>query len=634
MNKYCLLLLLSATLVSCTPSAKDPLTYALEQAGAHRAELESVLEHYRNEPLKRKAAEFLISNMPGRYTLEGPFLDRYYELLDSIQAHPGLYPEDIRAFYNSIYKNPQWQTLTKVYDLQTIKADYLIEHIDVAFEAWQSPWAKKLTFEDFCEYLLPYRVGNERLEPWMHNLREKYRTLLEETDNIDSLYTRISNQYVGFRYYTPSYVPDCRPSSLQGIRVGSCRSYGSLALYIFRSLGVPIVREFTPNWSNHAMGHEWTNIRINGKNHPILLGDGDALGEHVEKFIYRLSKVYRECFGSYRPQITDDEDAPPLFRSPKLRDITDEYTSTGEVIIKNAFPLKGKRLRHAYLTVYNRHTWKTVAFGKREGKGFRFEEISLNAVYLPVYCVKGQYIPAYHPILIDSTGTYTPLIADTTRRQNVILQSKFMDLKPKIWAKAMLGGCFVFGKDIRFTRTDTVWIDTLRTFGFQTLAIEGTYRCMKYVPPQRTEGNIGEIELYDKEGKLVEGRVTGNYSPPHIDPMKSMQRAFDGAVLSYAVAGPEQTDAWLGLDFGRMVELKELAFLTRSDDNFIREGEEYELYYWDNGWQSLGKRTGSRKLQYLTYNNVPANALLLLRNLTKGKEERIFTYEDGKQVWW
>ena len=32
--------------------------------------------------------------------------------------------------------------------------------------------------------------------------------------------------------------------------------------------------------------------------------------------------------------------------------------------------------------------------------------------------------------------------------------------------------------------------------------------------------------------------------------------------------------------------------------------------------------------------NVPTNALLLLRNHTKGKEERIFTYEGGEQVWW
>ena len=27
-------------------------------------------------------------------------------------------------------------------------------------------------------------------------------------------------------------------------------------------------------------------------------------------------------------------------------------------------------------------------------------------------------------------------------------------------------------------------------------------------------------------------------------------------------------------------------------------------------------------------------ALLWLRNLTKGREERPFTYENGRQIWW
>ena len=36
----------------------------------------------------------------------------------------------------------------------------------------------------------------------------------------------------------------------------------------------------------------------------------------------------------------------------------------------------------------------------------------------------------------------------------------------------------------------------------------------------------------------------------------------------------------------------------------------------------------------LTYDNAPANALFLLHNHTKGREERIFTYEGARQIWW
>lgn len=77
-----------------------------------------------------------------------------------------------------------------------------------------------------------------------------------------------------------------------------------------------------------------------------------------------------------------------------------------------------------------------------------------------------------------------------------------------------------------------------------------------------------------------------------------------------------------------------IIFLPRNDDNFIREGEEYELFYWNHGtWMSLGRKTGNFEA-VLEYGNAPAHALFRLHNRTKGSEERIFTYEDGKQIWW
>lgn len=35
----------------------------------------------------------------------------------------------------------------------------------------------------------------------------------------------------------------------------------------------------------------------------------------------------------------------------------------------------------------------------------------------------------------------------------------------------------------------------------------------------------------------------------------------------------------------------------------------------------------------LTFDNVPENAILLLKDRSGGMEERIFEYRDGKQVW-
>lgn len=626
-------MMILAISVSCTRD--KALNSVLDQAGKNRTELEKVLVHYDSIPEKKKAAEFLIRNMPGRYSMQSPFLFRYYELLDSLQGLNYIGHDEIIVFYDSIYKRSEWRSLKPVYDIESITSQYLITHIDAAFDAWKSPWAKDLTFEEFCEYLLPYRVDNEVLESWMEDYKAKYENIAYSvgSTSIDSVYEVFANMFVGHRYFAPDFVPGAKPSSLPKIRIGACRMYTALATCLFRSIGVPIVSEFTPNWSNHAMGHEWTTIIVKGKNYPIQLGDKGPLGYHIKGFTYRPPKIYRTTFGSHKALIEDETDVPPLFKDKRVIDVTHEYLPTTVIDLPESFKEYGN-YRYAYLSVFDLMNWKPVAFGMRKGQTIQFQNMGLNAVYLPVFYKEGIYYPAYHPVRVDKEGDYLFLKPNKKKLRKVILRRKFMDNSPKQWADAMVGGCFVFSKEALFADGDTLRIDSLHEYAYQTMEIKGLYRYMKYIPPVFTKGNIAEIEVYDKQGTKVQGKVIGNYAPGWLDSMVAMRRAFDGDALTFTSARPEQEDAWLGLDFGKQVEVNKLVYLPRSDDNFIKEGELYELFYWDKEWRSLGQQTGSRQLQYLEYDNVPDNALLLLRNLTKGKEERIFTYEDGKLIWW
>jgi hypothetical protein len=66
---------------------------------------------------------------------------------------------------------------------------------------------------------------------------------------------------------------------------------------------------------------------------------------------------------------------------------------------------------------------------------------------------------------------------------------------------------------------------------------------------------------------------------------------------------------------------------------FLKPGQEYELFYWNDQWQSLGKLVA--KDQPLDFGKIPAGYLYWL--VSKGsdkEEERIFTIEEGQQVWW
>ena len=44
-------------------------------------------------------------------------------------------------------------------DVEIIRSDFLIANIEKAFSQWkEGEWATHVSFQDFCEYLLPYKA--------------------------------------------------------------------------------------------------------------------------------------------------------------------------------------------------------------------------------------------------------------------------------------------------------------------------------------------------------------------------------------------------------------------------------------------------------------------------------------------
>ncbi|MBC8213946.1 MAG: transglutaminase domain-containing protein [Candidatus Marinimicrobia bacterium] len=65
---------------------------------------------------------------------------------------------------------------------------------------------------------------------------------------------------------------------------------------------------------------------------------------------------------------------------------------------------------------------------------------------------------------------------------------------------------------------------------------------------------------------------------------------------------------------------------------FLKEEKEYEFFYWNDEWISLGSKIASK--QPMLFENVPIGCLYWLVEKDSRKEERIFTIENGKQIWW
>ena len=74
-----------------------------------------------------------------------------------------------------------------------------------------------------------------------------------------------------------------------------------------------------------------------------------------------------------------------------------------------------------------------------------------------------------------------------------------------------------------------------------------------------------------------------------------LENMFDGDVLTFYDHRPGD-GGWGAVEFDEPQQISEVRFLPRNDDNFIRKGEQYELYYWDGGrFASIARMKGNRE---------------------------------------
>lgn len=150
-------------------------------AGDNREELEKVLVYYYKtnpDPLKLKAAEYLISNMLYQYSLYGAGADS----LNAVYKY--VYGVE-RSSRNSVFLSDsiariRHNALEAEFDLKRLSAAYLINQIDLAFDTYnRHEWSRLYSFEMFCEYILPFKIGQADTACWRSHAYKKYNSFLD-----------------------------------------------------------------------------------------------------------------------------------------------------------------------------------------------------------------------------------------------------------------------------------------------------------------------------------------------------------------------------------------------------------------------------------------------------------------------
>lgn len=640
---------------SCHYSEEERmLEHALALSGANRTELEKVLHHYADDSLKLEAAKYLIRNMPGHYSYaDTAAIHRYALAVDSVLEYmQGETDYNIvRDSIDQAAYRMGIDRLTKVQDCQIMEADFLIRHIDGAFRDWRcGPWGRHVTFEDFCEWILPYKVEElQPLDDWREGLKTFCIRGLGELDCCDQLR---NSPLAAAKVLNQNMADSLRPTTGLSVRhahipmayrtripFAQCGDYARMATSVLRSHGIPVVMEFTPQWAGRSLGHAW-NVLLSDDGREIAFGGiSDRIGE-LHKMNERMPKVYRHTYACNRELVElnrSESFVPGVFRNIFIRDVTGETLQCSDVTLELDKEKCGRH-KFAYLLVFDNHDWVPVAYGRIKRGRATFRDMGQHVVYLPAVYDNGLMKPVAAPFVLNYDGTTRTLAADTSRRQDMRLERKYPLMEYAYSYTPRL-------KDGEFHASNDA---TFRTYYTVHRIAEGrpSGQCVEVpdsIPPCRywrytnarvaTFCSIGEVSLYVQGDTVrLQGRVIGTDGSWGNSAEHTKETVFDGNVLT-SFDAPSGEGCWAGLDLGRPVKVDHLIYYGRCDGNSVEIGDEYELVYWHEGaWESLGRQTATHVNVH--YKDVPAGGLYLLRDHTKGVDERIFTYEEGRVVWW
>lgn len=645
---------------SCTQDSMY-MHYALRAAGKNKSELKAVLRHYRTidkDPEKLRAAKYLIANMPAHYSYrDTAAINSYYrKALEILGTGPS--PDWQRDTLRQI-GDREYAGLTRniIPDVEVITADYLIYSIDRAFHEWRTrPWSRHLTYNEFQEWILPYKVTElQSFDAWRDTLPAHYTDSISTVPPDDVQRNSISGAIeivrgeihskqsaIGHRviWEDRGSIPMRSAATWVRMTYGSCMDYVIMGTAVFRSVGLPAAVDQVPSWGRNSEGHSWyVFLSDRGREEPtinsLIIGAGMPFYTNE-----RIPKVWRTTYTINRDMVKYRNTAKYVYPFDLCqKDVTDHYTRTSDLEIETDKEQTAKLTDKKYVYIAmavnsGGPQWRVLDLGiLKKGKA-HFKNMGREMLYIALGYDGRKLIPISRPFILHKSGAVEYI--DNPDDSNAKTIS--MDLRRKYYEnynvvnmrRRILGGKIQCSDRPDFK--DAVTLYTIEHTDIPYLIelnADRPYRYWRYFTPDGSWGSISELSFHDENGNKLEGRGIAN-SEAGLD---AIDRAYDGNLLSnFEINQPNGN--WVGMDMGRRTNVRYASVSPRSDDNDICPGNEYELFCFDGQkWSSLGYQQADGNV--LHYDNIPLNTLLWLRNYTRGNNERPFIIdENGEIIWW
>jgi hypothetical protein len=373
---------------------RESVTEALDAAEGNKGELIRVLAHYQSQeaadPRKLEAASYLIANMPQHSFVSvvlADSLDSEIEL--DVMAFESA--KEIQVYLDSLENQRgelHWKLKEEKEDVKVITSDFLITHIDLAFLAYETlVWCKALDWEEFLEYILPYRGSSEPLSDWRTFFWNEFADIRSKTEDPLELACLINDSckemftFKDIFYFHPT---DQGLDDMLKTGYGRCEDMTNFTIYAMRANGLAVTSDYTPYWPDGTNNHAWNALILPWGEVLPFMGCEANPGKY--KLNRKIAKVYRKIFSedenALANQLQEREKVPAWLSGENYLDVTEKYVNTSDVAIS----LLQSEQRWAYLAVYNSNDWRAIHWGKINPSGHAlFTKMGRNIVYLPAY---------------------------------------------------------------------------------------------------------------------------------------------------------------------------------------------------------------------------------------------------------
>lgn len=654
LNVFLLNTSLMLMIVSCDNSRH--LNQALRYAGDNKIELEKVLNHYSKDAEKLAAARFLIENMPAHYSYRGDDIKRYYELANKVlisDLTPIQQRDSLRNFCENEIPNLDKRTIS---DVKIITSKFLIHNIDQAFDKWKNcPWAKHLSFDEFCEWILPYKVVEfQELDYWRDTLQMYFSDGLTKMipddveyntcfKTLDIVRNELLRKIKPYGMYTKAGYPLLSASLLPKQTFGRCEDYVNLGVMTYRSMGLPAIIDETPFWGRYRAGHTWyTILGDRGQELPSEWDLGSVPGWQFFPF-ERIPKVFRSTYAVNKNIVKYRKHSKYKYPFPVcIKDVTEKYMRPTDIVVeimkdpKTDRKIKVKE-KYAYIATFNGHAtdWSIVDFGYiKKGKA-TFHKMGRNILYIALGFNGRSLVPITKPFILQKDGSVNYIHTDIDSLRSINIRRKYYQSTNVVdKRRRILEAQIQYANQADFS--DAVTVFTVKTELLPDkikIETDKPHRYWRYLSADGTYGSIAELGFFGQDTTYLTGIPIGSVSSTS----ELRKLAFDNNWLTNfeTESANSPNGAWVGLDFGEPRVVKFVRIVPRGDENDILPGDEYELKYWNdnNNWISLGTRTADDNS--LHYDSIPSGALLWLSNHTRGWDERPFLIDEyGNVEWW